>query len=219
MDFIKILRSFEEFLYEVMTWLLFYPRTLWRAVSRPLDMIRYSDNEQGDAVEDQYTDSLSPPLFLMLSLLIAHGFELAMHATITVGANFQRFFASDETLLFLRCIAFSLYPLLYSAALLKRRGVPLDRERLRRPFFGQCYVTAPVAMLTGIIATLGRLPGAGLVATFSFVAILIWFLAVQARWFRMELGMGQGRAALLACWIWLKATILIVAVAAVLVYR
>jgi hypothetical protein len=219
MDFVKILRSFEELLYEVMTWLLFYPRTLWRAVSRPLDMIRYSDTEQGDAVEDQYTDSLSPPLFLMLSLLLAHGFELAMHTNVIIGKDFQRFFASDEMLLYLRCIGFSLYPLLYSAALLKRRGVALDREGLRRPFFGQCYVTAPFAMLTGFIATLGRLPGAALPATLSFVAILFWFLAVQARWFRMELGMGQGRAALLACWIWLKATILISAVAAVLVYR
>jgi hypothetical protein len=28
MDFVKIIRSVEEFLYEAMTWLLFYPRTL-----------------------------------------------------------------------------------------------------------------------------------------------------------------------------------------------
>jgi len=26
MDFVKIIRSIEEFLYEAMTWLLFYPR-------------------------------------------------------------------------------------------------------------------------------------------------------------------------------------------------
>jgi hypothetical protein len=219
MDFVKILRSFEEFLYEVMTWLLFYPRTLWRAVTQPIDMIRYSDTEQADAVEDQYTDSLSPPLFLMLSLLIAHGFELAMHSQVTIGANFRRFFASDETLLLLRCVAFSLYPLLYAAALLKRRGAALDRERLRRPFFGQCYVTAPVAMLSSIILTMGRQPGFAPVAAILFVAVLCWFLTVQARWFRIELGMGLGRAALLACWIWLKATILILAVSAVLVLR
>jgi hypothetical protein len=219
MDFIKILRSFEEFLYEVMTWLLFYPRTFWRVVSRPIDTIRYSDTEQGDAVEDQYTDSLSPPLFLMLSLLIAHGFELAMHSQVTVGANFRRFFASDETLLLLRCIAFSLYPLLYSAALLKRRGVALDRASLRRPFFGQCYVTAPTAMLIGIILIAGEQPGFAPVAAILFIGVLCWFLTVQTRWFRIELGMGLGRAALLACWTWLKVTIVILAVSAVLVLR
>ena len=40
MDFVKILRAFEEFLYEVLTWLLFYPRTLWRVTRRPLEMTR-----------------------------------------------------------------------------------------------------------------------------------------------------------------------------------
>ena len=35
MDFLKIIRSLEELLYEVMTWLVFYPRTMWRIVARP----------------------------------------------------------------------------------------------------------------------------------------------------------------------------------------
>jgi len=29
LDFIGIIRSLEELLYEVMGWLIFYPRTLW----------------------------------------------------------------------------------------------------------------------------------------------------------------------------------------------
>ena len=53
MDFVKILRSFEEFLYEILTWLLFYPRTLWRVLRRPLAMMRYSDGEQNDAPENE----------------------------------------------------------------------------------------------------------------------------------------------------------------------
>ena len=68
MDFVKILRAFEEFLYEVLTWLLFYPRTLWRVTRRPLEMTRYSDAEQHDKAEKQYDDAISPPLFLILTM-------------------------------------------------------------------------------------------------------------------------------------------------------
>ena len=71
MDFVKLLRSFEEFLYEVMAWLLFYPRTMWRVIREPLAMMRYSDQEQHDKAERQYDDAISPPLFLMISILIA----------------------------------------------------------------------------------------------------------------------------------------------------
>lgn len=36
MDFLKILRSFEEFIFEAATWLIFYPLTMWRIVRSSL---------------------------------------------------------------------------------------------------------------------------------------------------------------------------------------
>lgn len=62
MDFLRILKSFEEFLYEAMTWLVFYPRTMWRAVTRPAAMMDYARTELRDDLEDQYKDTISPPL-------------------------------------------------------------------------------------------------------------------------------------------------------------
>ncbi|HUH09643.1 MAG TPA: hypothetical protein VLZ73_03745, partial [Brevundimonas sp.] len=69
MNVLTILRSVEELLYEVISWLLFYPRTLWMTVTRPLRTMRYSDSEQRDRPEQQYLETLSPPLFLVLSIL------------------------------------------------------------------------------------------------------------------------------------------------------
>jgi hypothetical protein len=71
MDFLRIIRSLEELLYEVRTWLVFYPRTLWRIAATPGRMMRYSDAEQADAPDRQYTATLSPPPFLMLTILIS----------------------------------------------------------------------------------------------------------------------------------------------------
>ena len=38
MDFLKLLRSLEEFLYELCTWFLFFPRTLYRVIVYPRRM-------------------------------------------------------------------------------------------------------------------------------------------------------------------------------------
>ena len=107
MDFLRIIRSLEELLYEVMTWLVFYPRTLWRIVATPGRMMRYSDAEQADAPDKQYTDTLSPPLFLMLTILIGHGVALGLgteapEATTKVG---KALFDSEQN----RLIAGSLW--------------------------------------------------------------------------------------------------------------
>ena len=87
MNVLTILRSVEELLYEVISWLLFYPRTLWMTVMRPLRTMRYSDSEQRDRPEQQYLETLSPPLFLVLSILLAHGAELAFGLDVERGTS------------------------------------------------------------------------------------------------------------------------------------
>jgi hypothetical protein len=46
LDFLKLLRSVEDLLFEVLTWIIYYPRTLWMVMRHPLQMIDYSDHEQ-----------------------------------------------------------------------------------------------------------------------------------------------------------------------------
>lgn len=57
----KLLKSLEELLYELVAWLVFYPLTMWRSVITPLRMMRYADIELSDRLDDQYDDTLSPP--------------------------------------------------------------------------------------------------------------------------------------------------------------
>src|SRR6478736_6605240 len=78
MDFMRLLKSIEELLYELVCWLLFYPLTLWRTLRHPQAMMRYADVELGDDLPEQYSDALSPPLFLLITLLLAHGLELGL---------------------------------------------------------------------------------------------------------------------------------------------
>ena len=121
MDFVKIIRSVEEFLYEAMTWLLFYPRTFWRCVTHPDWIIAYTDKELGESPGEQFTDLISPPLFLIISIVIAHGVEVALGNRLP-RTNMQllnQITASEENLLIFRAILYSVFPLVMASGLLR----------------------------------------------------------------------------------------------------
>jgi hypothetical protein len=219
MDFVKLLRSFEEFLYEAMAWLLFYPRTLWRVIRRPLAMMRYSDQEQHDKAERQYDDAISPPLFLMISILIGHLLELTVHQNGTLRDGIRGIFQTDQTFLLLRCVVYSLYPLIYAGALVRRLHVPLDRDSLRAPFFAQCYVTAPSVLFSGAAVIGMRMQNQAVViaSTATFVASTVWYLSVQTLWFQQRAKLSRPRALGLTVWLWLMATLISVLLGTVLI--
>ncbi len=138
MNFMQLLKSLDDLLYEVMSWLVFYPVTMWRALTRPLKMMDYSDAELGDRVEEQYTDTLSPPLFLLLSLIISHLVELASIGGQPALVSEYRGLAGpvddDTSLLILRLLMFSIFPLIMATRLVRKQRIGLTRDTLRPPF-------------------------------------------------------------------------------------
>jgi hypothetical protein len=198
MDFVKIIRSVEEFLYEAMTWLLFYPRTFWRCVTRPDWIIAYTDKELGESPGEQFTDLISPPLFLIISIVIAHGVEVALGNRLP-RTNMQllnQIAASEENLLIFRAILYSVFPLVMAAGLLRTRGTPIDRESLRSPFFLQCYLAAPFAVVTSsAVAFLSAHgPTYHVIGGVLLALALIWFVMVETRWLYRQIEQGWWRA-------------------------
>ena len=188
MDFLKILRSIEELLYEVISWLVFYPKTLWMTLSGPLRAMAYSDREQRDKPEQQYLETLSPPMFLVLSILIAWGIERAAHLSLPASHTDlgQMIQASSQNLLIFRALAYSIFPLMFAVAGLRLDGEQLTRESLRAPFFAQCYLGGTLAIALGLGATGIRYPDEtlSLVGVGLILAAFVWYLAVQWRWLR-----------------------------------
>jgi hypothetical protein len=212
LDLFTVVRSLEQFLYEAMTWLIFYPRTMWRALVEPLRLMHYSDEEQRRPVEQRYADSVSPPLFLMLSLFIAHGLEIAAHANPAENRSALRvgIFRSHEGLLMARSLLYGLYPLLFATALMKRLGMPLDRDRLRGPFYAQCYAVAPFAIQVGIASLAARMANRWfhVGAPILLVSAVVGYIWVESKWFQECLQSGYSRSLLLVLWVFLKATLI-----------
>ena len=201
MDFMRVLQSLEELLYELVSWLVFYPVTLWRTLTRPRQMMRYADVELGDSMEERYKDTLSPPLFLLLTLLFAHGLELALIAHRDDGM-LPDMLRNDTNLLIFRAFLFSFFPLLMAVRLLRHAGTALDRETLKPPFYSQCYVAAPFAFGFSAGMNITRTGHQGWIVTGTAIALLsvLWYVIVEVRWFRQDLRIGTP----LALWLVLR---------------
>jgi len=214
MDFMKLLRSFEEFLFEATSWLVFYPLTLWRVLVRPLETMAYSDAEQGDDEAGRYDDALTPPLFLLITVVLMNGIALMAHLPKPrlAGTLQHAIFDSPQNAALFRALIFSLIPLVAAVLLLRRQGVRLSRESLRPPFYAQCYLAGPCAVIMiggGIIFQ--RQDVSNLYGLLLMLAGLAWFLTAQTRWFAGRLGIGVVRAAGLAIWALVLALVFFVA--------
>lgn len=200
MDFLKLIQSLDELLYEIMSWLIFYPVTLWRALTKPLKMMDYADTELGDPAERQYSDTLSPPLFLLLTIALTHAAELSLvgqDQLVTSKTGLSAFISDDSSLILVRVAFFSIFPLIMAARMVRARHVKLDREPLKPPFYSQCYVTAPFAMMVSaasILMRMGQIEWE--VAGFALLVFsLLWFGTLQILWFAHHLRTGYWRAA------------------------
>lgn len=209
MDFMRLLKSLEELLYEVMVMLVFFPRTLYLVFRHPQRMMDYADTELGDVQSEQYNDTLSPPLFLMICLAANHLIEQALPAA--DRGSLPAFLHETQNLLMFRVFMFSLLPLVLALRLLGRLGIALDRETLRPVFYSQCFVTAPIALLVGLATSLWQIGGTAptQAATLILWGGIVWYLVQQTLWFRTKLGTGYGVAALNAMGASLAAVLLI----------
>jgi hypothetical protein len=196
MNFMQWLNSLDELLYEVMSWIVFFPVTLWRALTRPLAMMNYADLELREKEDEQFTDTLSPPLFLVIALLLSHGVEMALgggtNPIVTRTTGLGSLVSDNSTLLLLRLIVFSIFPLMFAVRLLRASKAPVTKLGLKPPFYAQCYAAGPFALFLGLGTSIAHTDHSWSLPLGPVVIIvtLIGYLAVQTRWFAEHLHKG-----------------------------
>jgi hypothetical protein len=211
MDFIRILRSLEEFLYEVMTWLVFYPRTLLRTAFRPIEILEYSRAELRKPEEEQFQDTLSAPLFLLLSLVISHLIELALHLHpfANAGHAAETLLGSDQNLVILRSLMFAVFPLMFALEQVKDSKSALTRKTLRGPFFGECYPASVFCLAFGIGGTIVQArPPLAPVGVAVMLLATAWYVGAQIVWLK-RFNASWARAGLVTAGCFLKAAFIV----------
>jgi len=213
MDFMKILRSLEELLYEVMTWLVFYPRTLFQTLFQPMKTLEYCRAQLSRPEEEQFDEALSPPLFLLITLLLSHALELSLNIDPTHGTKGPITQLSEQNLILLRSLVFAVFPLMFALRYVSASGQPLSRSTLRGPFFIECYPAAAFTLLLQAGLTLSTaLPQYPLIGSFIAAAATLWYLGLQTAWIS-RIDKRRWRAFGMALWQGVKATGLIALIA------
>ena len=108
MDFLKILKSFEEFVYEALAWLVLVPRTLYPLLPFPGRMSDYASEQLSSESDNRFSEALSPPLLLILCVLLSHFFDLGIRDPVPVaeGSLETMLLSSEQNLLLYRTVAF-----------------------------------------------------------------------------------------------------------------
>ena len=152
MDLMRILRSLEEFLYELVGWLVFYPRTFWRVLRHPAAIARYAQLELEQPPERQFTETISPVLMLILAVVIAHGLEMLTRVPSleTDTPVSQLLLGSEQSLLLTRCVVFCAFALVAALSILRQQGKAITRETLRSPFSIQAFLVSPFVVMLSI---------------------------------------------------------------------
>ena len=216
MDFLKILRSFEEFLFEAASWLVFYPLTMWRIVRDPIAAMTYSDREQADDEAHRYDDALSPPLVLLATIVLVNAVGMAVHVSpepMSQSQLLHTITSTPQNLTLFRSLVFSLIPLIAAVSLLHRQGRKISRESLRAPFYAQCYLAAPCAVFVsggGMVFQRPDVSNAWGLA--MMLGGALWFVWVQTKWFRAKLATSWVKAGLIAVWAAIRALAFLLAI-------
>ena len=193
MGFTGFLKALDELLYEIMSWLVFYPITLWKVIRRPAKMMAYADAELDDADSEQFTETLNPPVLLLVTLLIAQAVELELIGDSPLVANnvgLAGLISDDASLIVFRLAAYSVFPVIMAARLVRLQRIGINRKTLEPPFYAQCYAAAPLALALSLGAAIVQIPWTGAFITGHAMqaGALLWFLAIQAGWFARNLG-------------------------------
>ncbi|MDM0084936.1 hypothetical protein QTI17_30505 [Variovorax sp. J31P179] len=133
-----------------MTWLLFFSRTFWRVLVHPQSVAARALADLDDQAATRFAGLVSPPLLLMLTILLAHGVEIEIHdnvlALLGQSGLVQRVTAKETKLLIFRVIGNSIVPLVMAYGFVRRQGLEVDAITPRSPFYLQCFFSAPLVV-------------------------------------------------------------------------
>lgn len=194
------LNSLDELLFEIVSWIIFFPITLWKVIRAPFVAMAYAEAELASDNDDQFSETLSPPIFLIFALVIAHAIGIAMGGGVNPVVRSHHGLASlvndNTTLLLLRIVIFSVFPLMLAARYSRKRFGVLSRKTLKSPFYAQCFVAAPFALMVSAGLNLSQLHHVAWTLTGAALAVaaFLTYSVLQILWFARSLDQSMVRA-------------------------
>lgn len=161
MDFLKLIQSLQDLIFEVVVWALLIPKTIIRTIFRPRWMVQYVNQEFEKPEEKQFDEYMPPGLFFLAMAVIPSALLTWMQ-----GMNFdfiQSLSQLNETNLITSALTTLISILIYLVWIKWISKHPVKRSGLKRLFMIQCYLVTPPQFIYVLLiffgwGTLGSLP-------------------------------------------------------------
>ncbi|MDH4567434.1 hypothetical protein E8E95_12155 [Pseudomonas sp. BN414] len=199
----RSLQSLEAFFRKVAAWPVSFPRTLWRVLCNPIAISLYTRQQLAQQPDQRFSDMLSPPLMLILSIVLAHllGFAMADRPSPWISGEWLT--------LLVHSLSYGLYALMPAMAMLRVRRVRVSRATLREPFYIQCYLASPLSI---VLIAANLLAGIQVVlAMVLTILACIWYVFSQIALLRRLLDLPLLPATFIAISRFIVATLIILA--------
>lgn len=199
MDFFNFAKAVEQGIYDVMMWIFFYPYTLVRMILFPASTLNYVWAESQKDNDDAFLDAMRPALMLFISIVLGTliaPFTDAQREILQENHLGRLLISSWFLLVFYRMVLFAIFPLTGAVLLDLLTPGHISRITLRTPFYLQCYICAPLALV--VSPALVNIHSGSWMVSIGVAAVTTWFLVVQFIYFRTFARQGMIRSTLLA---------------------
>lgn len=206
MDFVDTLHSLEDALYEAIMWVVLLPKTLVKVLLRPGWIQPYVTAEWKKDPGKRFEGFLSPMIFwFILGILPYAVWNPNLNGR---SAQHVSFAEPVQTTFLLNAFLLVIFPTYYAIVLQRLNGEPVERTAVKRLFYIQCYVHAPIALFSlplvllswsFLSETLANVPASALSVNpnllLVYLALMgVWVVLVQSVIIRAELKTGAWRA-------------------------
>lgn len=210
MNILNILEGIEKLVVELLLWIIFVPKTLFKILADPEWVPGYVEKELAKE-SDRFDNYISPILlFLPASAVLFVIFNtldpnaMMGAAKLPAGEKIIQLLQGDQGVL--AGLGFLSLPLLFALATELLRGAGITRQGIRRALYIQCFYFSPLTLSVFAFLLFSELlPQEEFVIYFSallFATVMpIWFLIVEVKLIKGELKSGLWKAigVLLGC--------------------
>jgi hypothetical protein len=151
MDFVRLIRSVEEFVYEICVWILLIPKTLFKIIFNPKWVILYIKEELAKEEKKQFQEYVPPMLFWVLIVVIPT-FIILRTLSVELSLENKTFTELWGNSLETKILVISAFlvagPLTFSWGIQKKQKKPITKDSFRENFYIQVYVFSPLQFFT-----------------------------------------------------------------------
>ena len=195
MEIVRIIKAVEELIFELSSWLLCYPKSLAKALTRPGWAVEYVKGELSKDKSGAFDEYMSPALFYAFSValvVLPHIEDVQRtYAHLLPESARHLLLASPEKFVLTAAILFGACPLGFAWVANAAARTKISRSALRVPLHAQFLIAAPFVVLLSV-----AIHASDLLGRWPMTAAAAWFCAAEWLFFQRFLGTDRFRSVL-----------------------